>query len=328
MGMKKQLVFKKKKLIDNNDMTDLDINTNESTVSDDDWYEFTKWLDNNNNNNSQNRETVSEKLDQIEKRSQILNSVFIIPEPMVDYEGLNQLQIKRISELLIATSVYRHPVSKNIVRLNSKQDIMRLSQQRIEESIREIVFYVKRVQPYRQLCADDQWQLVKHGSLDQMIIKMIYYFDSDVNNFIFYIDNNTSLMVITDVTYWSTTGHRIDNQLAKLFTKLITNMLIQCRSDPIIIALLSAIVLFNPNLPDLKHRHVIKLEQQLYIYLLQRYLQLKYRSDYQWMTRLQIIMSSLMDLPTVRELQKRIEYTDYQQYMSYYGPLVREVYNF
>ncbi|CAG2164546.1 unnamed protein product, partial [Oppiella nova] len=42
-------------------------------------------------------------------------------------------------------------------------------------------------------------------------------------------------------------------------------------------SLLTAIILFNPNRPNLTHRHYVQLEQQLYIYLLQRYLLLKYK---------------------------------------------------
>ncbi|XP_054157164.1 nuclear hormone receptor HR96-like [Oppia nitens] len=327
MGMKQQLVYKRIKLNvnnnNNNNITDLDINSNESIVSDDDWYEFTKWLD--NNNNSLNRETKS---DQIEKDSHVFINTVRIPQPMVDFQGLNQLQINRIDELLAASRVLQHRVSKNIIHLNSKQNILRLTQHRNEQGVRELMYSIKQLHTYSQLCANDQWSLVKHGSLDQMLIKMLYYFDTNVNNFIFYIDTNISLMIDLDDNYWSTTRHRIDSPVTKMYIKFITNLLTQCRCDPVIIVLLSAIALFNPNLPDLKYRDVIKLEQQLYIYLMQQYLQWKYRSDYDWKHRLQTIMTSLIDLQTFSNIHKRVEHNDYQQYKSYYGPLIREVYNF
>ncbi|CAG2170086.1 unnamed protein product, partial [Oppiella nova] len=42
---------------------------------------------------------------------------------------------------------------------------------------------------------------------------------------------------------------------------------------------LTAIVLFNPNRPNLIHRDVVKAEQQLYIYLLQRILNMSLTHD-------------------------------------------------
>ncbi|CAG2167607.1 unnamed protein product [Oppiella nova] len=40
----------------------------------------------------------------------------------------------------------------------------------------------------------------------------------------------------------------------------------------------TAIVLFDSNQPNLTHRETIKLQQKVYMYLLQRYLQMKYQS--------------------------------------------------
>ncbi|CAG2113069.1 unnamed protein product [Medioppia subpectinata] len=72
---------------------------------------------------------------------------------------------------------------------------------------------------------------------------------------------------------------------------------------------LSAIILFNPNLPNLIHRDIIRLEQQLleqqlYIYLLQRYLLLKYRSESESQTKLQTFMTSLKDLEIMSEIRR------------------------
>ncbi|CAG2168784.1 unnamed protein product [Oppiella nova] len=69
------------------------------------------------------------------------------------------------------------------------------------------------------------------------------------------------------------------------------------------ISLLKAIILFNPNRPNLSHKLNVKLEQQLYIYLLQRYLLLKCRSKPESQTMLQKLMTMLMDVHFVSELE-------------------------
>ncbi|CAG2100862.1 unnamed protein product [Medioppia subpectinata] len=62
---------------------------------------------------------------------------------------------------------------------------------------------------------------------------------------------------------------------------------------------LTAITLFNPNVPNISHTTAIRLKQQLYIYLLQRYLLLKYRSESESQTRLQNLMIILNEFKIV-----------------------------
>ncbi|CAG2175074.1 unnamed protein product, partial [Oppiella nova] len=42
---------------------------------------------------------------------------------------------------------------------------------------------------------------------------------------------------------------------------------------------LTAIVLFNPDQPNLEHKNFVKLQQDIYMYLLQRYLAVRYQSQ-------------------------------------------------
>ncbi|CAG2162088.1 unnamed protein product [Oppiella nova] len=97
----------------------------------------------------------------------------------------------------------------------------------------------------------------------------------------------------------------------------------ELESDPVIRNLFTAIILFNPNRPNLTHRHNVQLEQQLYIYLLQRYLLLKCRSESE--SKLQNLMESLKDFNTLREIQMTFGLQDCKQY---FGPLIREIYDF
>ena len=68
----------------------------------------------------------------------------------------------------------------------------------------------------------------------------------------------------------------------------------------------------------------IRLEQQLYIYLLQRYLLVKYPSDYE--LKLQSLMTSLNDLKTLNAIEMTIGVKEQALYHQYMGPLSREIY--
>ncbi|CAG2109057.1 unnamed protein product [Medioppia subpectinata] len=92
-------------------------------------------------------------------------------------------------------------------------------------------------------------------------------------------------------------------------------------------SLLMTIILFNPNRRDLKCRRYVKLEQQLYIYLLQRYLLLKYGSNYESETKLQRLMNSLKELRICSEIHKMNETEEIRENIQNYGPLVKEVYD-
>ncbi|CAG2163763.1 unnamed protein product [Oppiella nova] len=85
-----------------------------------------------------------------------------------------------------------------------------------------------------------------------------------------------------------------------------------CSEDQLILVTgayheLIAILLFDPNRPNITHQQTIRLEQQLYIYLLQRYLVMKYGLE--WESRLQKLMITLRDLQVMIELRRIYQYT-------------------
>ncbi|CAG2170428.1 unnamed protein product [Oppiella nova] len=81
---------------------------------------------------------------------------------------------------------------------------------------------------------------------------------------------------------------------------------------------LSAIILFNPNRPNILHRDVVKAEQQLYIYLLQRYLYLRYRSEVETHMKLAKLMDPLKDLQIICDIEK-------ENCLDGIGPILKEI---
>ncbi|CAG2183330.1 unnamed protein product, partial [Oppiella nova] len=80
-----------------------------------------------------------------------------------------------------------------------------------------------------------------------------------------------TLRILLDYDPESCNWHAIHDFLDKILP--------EWDSDNIIIDLLTAIILFDANRPKLLHRESVKLQQQCYMYLLQRYLRLRYQSD-------------------------------------------------
>ncbi|CAG2106704.1 unnamed protein product [Medioppia subpectinata] len=111
------------------------------------------------------------------------------------------------------------------------------------------------------------------------------------------------------------------------FTTSITGFGNMCPEDRYS-RLLSAIVLFNPNRPNLIHRDIIRLEQQLYIYLLERYLLLKYGSEWESQPKVQKLMNSMKDLEIMTEIQRTPEAIDpMKKAVDLYGPLCIDLYD-
>ncbi|CAG2108301.1 unnamed protein product, partial [Medioppia subpectinata] len=64
------------------------------------------------------------------------------------------------------------------------------------------------------------------------------------------------------------------------------------------------ILVFNPDHCNLTHRAVVKLQQHIYMHLLQRYLLLKYRSESEAKTRFSQFMNILTELNVLRDIQR------------------------
>ncbi|CAG2181419.1 unnamed protein product, partial [Oppiella nova] len=105
--------------------------------------------------------------------------------------------------------------------------------------------------------------------------------------------------------------------------KFLLKVKLECGFDSLIFDLLTAILLFNPSLPDLTHRDVIKFQQKLYLYLLKRYLMIKYDqpdSD----VKCAKILSIINDLHVLAHLHRQITA---QRDPKQIGPLLQEVYS-
>ncbi|CAG2103948.1 unnamed protein product [Medioppia subpectinata] len=214
---------------------------------------------------------------------------------LTDYNGLNQLEMCRVSELLTASQVLNdwmtQSVPKNVVIVKKSTTLYQLMRNRYEWVIERFATFTKMLNSFTCIAPDDQLSLFKNSCVELSCLKMFTEFNEQSMMFNMSLDDKNSLV--------------FDLDCVKMMT----------------------ILLFNPNRPDLKYRHYVKLEQQLYIYLLQRYLLLKYGSNYESETKLQRLMNSLKELRICSEIHKINETEEIREDLQNYGPLVKEVYD-
>ncbi|CAG2168140.1 unnamed protein product [Oppiella nova] len=119
-------------------------------------------------------------------------------------------------------------------------------------------------------------------------------------------DNNTTLVTSADIFNLDTTHFNLLNE----FTRKIL-----CEwdyNDNIMMDLLTAITLFNPNRPNITHKHNV------------RYLLFKYGSESE--SKLQKLMFSLQVLQMLSNFELSVVMKNYKPFAHYMGPLMKEIY--
>ncbi|CAG2114822.1 unnamed protein product [Medioppia subpectinata] len=111
--------------------------------------------------------------------------------PMVrvitDYEGINQLECRRIRELHTATNIFNYNISDNVLNITDVTELVRLTTGRTEGHIREVIAFTKGLEGFTKCCADDQLSLVKCGCIEVIYMRGIDSYDSKTDCFNFHL---------------------------------------------------------------------------------------------------------------------------------------------
>ncbi|CAG2161445.1 unnamed protein product [Oppiella nova] len=200
----------------------------------------------NNEDTDQSIETLGERLmlKEIRQRAQ---KIVVIPmfKELTDYNGLNDLEVNKIGELLAISKIFDYPDTKNTLIIQNKLDYVHVYSKRSEESVKEALNYCKGLSGFTNTCPDDQYTLFKHGSVEMMLLRSLMFYNDDEKYFKLNLELPNHI-----------------KQFKYFFEEYLDKFLPQWKRDRLILELISAIALFNPNRPNLKHRHNIRLEQQ------------------------------------------------------------------
>ena len=120
----------------------------------------------------------------------------------------------------------------------------------------------KKLRAYRRLQMEDRVTLLSKVFFDVVALKSVLTYDHLTDSW-----NCSGIRVDRRDIF------RLDSNLHNGIVHVIETFPDRWRKDLTVAALLYLIIIFNPDLPNLKFKESIRLEQYTYIYLLQRYLE-------------------------------------------------------
>ncbi|CAG2101779.1 unnamed protein product, partial [Medioppia subpectinata] len=176
--------------IDENSLFDL-LNINLFNIND---IEKESIVSKNNKSEKSNAMPVNEK-----KRHEL--SVIPVFKTISDYNGINQLESKRIAELLNASNnIFQYPLQSNAIihRIKDMDEFANKFQDYSETSIRLIIQFTKSLNSFNNICADDKYALMKYGGKDLVLIRFLKHYDRESHSLITPIDRDNSVQFDLD----------------------------------------------------------------------------------------------------------------------------------
>nr|AYV89225.1 nuclear hormone receptor HR96-like isoform X1 [Tetranychus evansi] len=227
-----------------------------------------------------------------------------------DLNTLNDMEIDKLNELVQAFSAIDEPIlDQSCAEDSGISDVIRFS----DLAIRRLIKWCKRIQAFASLCLEDQMALLKAGCLEMLSMKASYNFNLDDESWQdVYTKNGLKLTIFRQASEKLYEAHR---QFIRTFNQ-------RWRTDHKVNLLLVAIVLFNPDRPNLLHPATVRLEHYTYIYLLRRYLETKSDSLCQARTDHYNLMMKIEDLRELHDKTVRL-YSDAGPEVV--GPLLIEI---
>ncbi|CAG2173626.1 unnamed protein product [Oppiella nova] len=151
-----------------------------------------------------------------------------------------------------------------------------------------------------------EFVLLKHGALELHYLRCCTYWNYDkqswVVSMLMYKDDHNAMNLSMDFVQ----SIQPDNKTHALFRDYVNDMFIEINHDFNIINLMTAIIMFNPYRKGLKYKHVVKLQQQIYMHLLRRYLLVKYQCEGKASDKYRRLMNTLTDLYYLEMSYKQI----------------------
>ncbi|XP_054169145.1 nuclear hormone receptor HR96-like [Oppia nitens] len=218
-------------------------------------------------------------------------SMIPISRQTISVETFNEQEGNRLTELFSAIKTLNNRSPKHSIVINPDlNEALRVIYKKFETDIKKIVKFSKGLFAFNGLCDDDQICLIKYSIIEIVNLRILLHFNPNHRIWNILTDSDTSDLLFIDILK---EGKR---NYYQNFCDFIDKISAEWHSDKSIIDLLTAIILFDPNRPDLKHSESIKLQQQVYIYLLQRYLGIQFGSDCLAKTTFLRLLNSLNDL--------------------------------
>ncbi|CAG2179236.1 unnamed protein product [Oppiella nova] len=185
---------------------------------------------------------------------------------------MNELEINKLQELLNATHIFTEhevPVAPEPTVARDSHDIYTVVGVNLERQVMCAVQMFQNLGTFDTLCENDRISLIKYGCFIMFCMRSLPAYDYSSDHWTYPIDNENSMIL--------TLYQMFPYAYSMAFKRVFHSLSQELDSDPVVLDLLTAILLFNPDRPMLTHRELVKLQQNIYMYLLHRYILLKYR---------------------------------------------------
>ncbi|XP_054169197.1 nuclear hormone receptor HR96-like [Oppia nitens] len=227
-------------------------------------------------------------------------SMIAIMRPLSDYyNNFNELEGSKMNELFAAVNNIREPKPNRLV--SEVTDIYNLQTSaitlRFQRQVANLTKFTKNLTGFREICEDDQIALVKYGCVEMLNMRSILFYDSENDLWDVPLDNQICSRLRTGVLM-------AKPKVYQKIKKYLDQMSMEWDGDKIIVDLMTAILLFNPNRPDVTHKDVVKFHQKAYMYLLQRYLILRYRSNNETKSKFLRLINIVRDVNSMGKVMR------------------------
>ncbi|CAG2176243.1 unnamed protein product, partial [Oppiella nova] len=250
-----------------------------------------------------------------EKLHEFQSYVVSIAKHISDYtSSLNDVECNKLIELFNAINFIREPSLPTQPVISDILNLKVAMVQKLDNEIRRFINVAQNVSEFGYLCENDRIALIKYGAIEIICLRLIQFYNFDARHWTLFMERNKWILSKLDQLRSESLKRGFRTGFAKIGD--------EWDSDPIILDLLTVILLFDSNRPNLTHRHVIKLQQNIYMYLLQRYLLLKYKSEFASKTKFLNLMNALIDINAVGKVFTRRCYLTDPKCL---GPFLREI---
>ncbi|CAG2169373.1 unnamed protein product [Oppiella nova] len=217
-----------------------------------------------------------------------------IHRPLMDYRNqFTELEGNKLQELQLAAQIFPEHRVRTYSLMPADQDyclwiVMPL---KLEQQLRRIVKMSKQLTQFNSICENDRISLIKYGFLELFYIRSVPIFNCQNDTWTYVMDYENSVTFSLDI--------------------MRDFPLNEWDRDQLILDLLTAIILFNPERPYIRHKNTVKFQQQIYMYLLKRYLLLKYRTESESSDKFRTLMQCLHELYVMAETKRTLVYLNY-----------------
>ncbi|CAG2103045.1 unnamed protein product, partial [Medioppia subpectinata] len=154
--------------------------------------------------------------------------------------------------------------------------IMKESVKKFDQNMAKFVNNIQPLKAFQNICFNDRIAMIKYGCIEINLLKTCSFYKYEIAGWYLPLREYNNFWVCVPLD--TITG--LKNNVISLLSIYLNTFVTEFDSDIHIIELLMPLMLFNPDRPNIINRDVIEQQQQLYLYLLRKYLRIKYGNDF------------------------------------------------